>query len=85
MSWQLLPVEGVSDSDYERRAVLVGELAQQVQDYSPHEVWEYLTALPGVELQRLLMVSLAAIPLDRSLNDMYRWVVDLPIAQGVAV
>lgn len=80
LSSQRQVVRGYTDDDDESRAKLIGDLAQQVQDYDPHTVYEYLTALPAHELQRLLMFSLAAFPLDRSLYAAFHWVRKLPIA-----
>ncbi|WP_268950232.1 hypothetical protein [Mycolicibacterium pulveris] len=39
--------------------------------------------MPANELQRLMMVALAAIPVDRRVEDMFAWVCDLPVAKGV--
>jgi hypothetical protein len=84
LSYQRRPVTGFSDGDYEDRAKLVTDLAQQLQDYDPGTVYEYLTALPAAEVQRLLMVALAAIPLDVTLNELFRWVRQLPVAKASA-
>lgn len=77
-------VTGTSPHSYEARADLVADLAEQVQDADPAVVWDYLTALPAVELQRLLMVTLAGLPIDRTLADIFDWVYELPAAKVVA-
>ncbi|OYN76842.1 DUF7368 family protein [Mycolicibacterium sphagni] len=82
MSWQLVPVTGVDEEAYETRAAIVADLACQMQDVDPLLVWDYLTAVPASELQRLLMVALAGIPLDRRIDDIFSWVHQLPVAQG---
>lgn len=78
MSGQRLPISGVGDDDYRDRASLLCHLAAQVQDEDPHKVWDYLTVLPAVELQRLLQLALAAIPVDRTITEIFGWVYDLP-------
>ncbi|BBY78898.1 hypothetical protein MPUL_00560 [Mycolicibacterium pulveris] len=83
MSFQRVPITGETPTAYVSRAHLVADLAQQVQDEDPAVVWTYLTALPANELQRLMMVALAAIPVDRRVEDMFAWVCDLPVAKGV--
>ena len=83
MSERRVPITGTSEQNFLARANLVAELAAQVQDQDPHEVWEYLTCLPAVELQRLLQVALAAIPVDRNISDVYDWVLRLPAAREV--
>ena len=81
LSEQPIPVTGESEWDYERRAKLIADLAEQVQDQDPTRVWLYLTALPAGELQKLLMLSLAALNLDGTVEDMWKWVTDLPVAR----
>lgn len=80
LSWQRIPVVGVSDDDYLMRARFVAELALLVQDEDPHMVWDYLTALPAVEIQRLLMITLAGIPVDKRPGEIWGWVAKLPVA-----
>lgn len=82
MSGQLIPVTGMTDHDHERRAHLVADLAWQVQDEDPRHVWAYLTALPAAEVQRLLVFALAAIPVDRRVEDLFGWVANLPSARA---
>ena len=60
MSGLLVPVTGLGPDDHERRALLITDLAAQVQDEDPYIVWDYLTAVPAAEVQRLLMFALAA-------------------------
>lgn len=81
MSGQPLPITGDSDDDWEARAALVADMAWTLREESPQLVWERLTATKGGELQRLLMVALAAFPVDRTLADAMDWVTDLPAAR----
>jgi hypothetical protein len=81
LSGQRVPVTGHSDRDYETRAWTVLDLAQQVADRDPQLVWTYLTATPADELQRLLMIALAAVPVDRPIAEVFRWVYELPAAR----
>jgi hypothetical protein len=81
MSERRVPITGTADQDYLNRANLLAELAGQVQDDDPHQTWDYLTTLPAVELQRLLQLALAAIPVDRKPTELFGWVLDLPAAQ----
>lgn len=81
MSWQRVPATGDSARSYERRAELVADLAEQVQDCDPAVVWVYLTGLSAAEVQRLLVVALAAVPVDQTVPEMFAWITDLPIAQ----
>jgi hypothetical protein len=81
MSDRRVPITGTTERDYIARANLLAELAAQVQDEDPHRVWEYLTVLPAVELQRLLQLALAAIPVDRTMSEVFGWVLRLPAAQ----
>lgn len=82
-SEQHTPIIGHSASNYLSRGYLVADLAEQVQDRDINIVWEILTATPADELQRLLMLALAAVPVDRPLAEIYRWVTDLPAAKAV--
>lgn len=78
---QRIPITGTSNTDHANRADVLADLACQVQDQDPHIVWQYLTCLPAGELQRLLMFSLAALPIDKTLDDMWGWVKELPISK----
>ncbi|MGV0793055.1 DUF7368 family protein [Mycolicibacterium sp. XJ1819] len=80
LSGQHTPVTGHSPSAYLSRAYLVSDLAEQVQDRDPALVWEYLTALPAAELQRLLVVALAGLRIDVSIDELFGWVTELPAA-----
>jgi len=80
MSKQSVLPAGTTDHDFERRAAIVTDLACQMRDCDTGIVWDYLTATPAVELQRMLMVALAAIPVDQTLRQTFDWVCDLPIA-----
>lgn len=84
LSLQLLPPAGETPGAYLSRARLVADLAVQLQDADPNTVWQYLTALPGAELQRIAMLALAAIPVDRTLNEIWAWVTELPAAKETA-
>jgi len=81
MVGQRIPVAGVDECDDEDRARLLADLAWQVQDSDPAKVWTYLTCLSDGELQRLLMFALAALPVDRTVDEMWGWVKDLPISR----
>jgi hypothetical protein len=83
MSKQRIPVTGLNSDDFIERAVLVADLAGQLQDLDPTIVWDFLTALPAAELQRMMMVALAAVPVDQTLTDVFGWVCDLPTATAV--
>jgi hypothetical protein len=78
------PITGLSEAAFESRAHLVANLACQLQDEDPAITFEYLTALPADELQRMLMVALAGIPTDQTIRSIFRWVVDLPAAREAA-
>jgi hypothetical protein len=84
MSNQHVAITGVTPTDYLSRAHLVADLAFQVQDSDPAIVWDYLTALPGAELQRLTMIALAGIPVDKTVPQIFSWVSELPIARETA-
>ena len=82
MSKQLMPVAGGKPIDYYRRATLVTDLASQIQDSDPAIVWDYLTATPADEVQRLLVIALAAINIDQPIDRIFGWVYDLPVAKA---
>lgn len=82
LSWQHTPFVGETPHAYIGRAHLVTDLAEQVQDADPALVWEYVTALPSGEVQRLLMIAFAAVPVDRKVEDIFGWVCELPIAKA---
>lgn len=84
LSRQHAPIIGDTPAAYVSRAHLVTDLAAQVQDCDPATVWEYLTALPAAELQRLTMIALAAVPIDQSVPEIFSWVTELPIARETA-
>lgn len=81
LSDQRVVVTGLSDTDHEHRARTVLDLAEQVQDADPALVWTYLTALPKAELQRLMVIALAGLPVDQHEETTWRWVYRLPAAQ----
>lgn len=80
MSNMPVPVTGLQDQDFEDRVWLVSDLACQLQDQDPKLVWDFLTCLPAAELQRLLMVLLAALPVDKTAKELWGWVMSLPVA-----
>lgn len=87
MSKRRQPITSLTEAAFESRAYLVTELASELQDEDPYTTWDYLTALPAVEVQRLLMVALAGIETEgRTLTEIFGWVNELPVAriQGVA-
>ena len=81
MSQQRVAIQGCTPYDYSRRAALVCDLAAQLRDVDPSLVWDYLTCLPSGELQRLTMVALAGIDVDRPISDVFGWVEQLPVAK----
>lgn len=70
-----------SPMDYVGRAHIVANLAAGVQDEDPSVAWDYLSSLPANELRRLMMLALAAIPIDQTVAEMFAWVTDLPAAK----
>lgn len=84
MSGQHTPIAGHTPTDYLSRGYLVADLAQQVQDQDTRVVWDVLTALPAAEVQRLLMIALAAVPTDQPIAEMFAWVAKLPVAKETA-
>lgn len=84
MTGQRVPVSGESNADYLARAYLVADLAEQLQDRDPNVVWQYLTAVPAGELQRMMVVALAGIPVEGRVTDIWGWVLDLPVAREAA-
>ena len=82
MSKQTVPITGTTPIDYYRRASLVSDLAIQVQDGDPAIVWDYLTALSADELQRLAMIAFAGIDGDKTINEIWSWVLKLPVARA---
>lgn len=81
LSNQRTPVSGDTSESHVERVGLLADLAFQVQDADPKAVWTYLTCLSDAELQTLLMFALAALPIDKTVNDMWGWVSQLPAAQ----
>lgn len=81
VSGQRTPVTGFTATDYVSRAQLVASLAGQVQDEDPAVVFDYITALPVDELRRMLQIALAAVPVDKSVGEMFGWVCSLPAAK----
>lgn len=84
MSKQHVPPAGTSEWDYEKWAYIASNLAVQVQDEDPATVWDYLTSLSGIQLQRLAMVSIAGMDITRPVSEIYGWVTQLPIARRTA-
>ena len=80
MTKQAVMPNGTTDHDYERRAAIITDLACQMRDSDTAIVWEFLTAAPAIELQRMMMVALAAVPTDKTLRDTFGWVCALPVA-----
>ncbi len=81
MSQQHIPVEGLRPVHFVTRARVVADLAYQVQDADPAVVSKYLDALPADEVKRLMVIALAAINTDQTVEDMFGWVCDLPASQ----
>lgn len=84
MSKQLAPITGHTADDFAARAHLVANLAWQLRDEDPAITWDYLTALPAEELQRITMIALAGLRVDQTVDEMFSWVADLPAAKAVA-
>lgn len=78
------PLVGDSAAAYLSRAVLVGDLACRLKDEDPSQTWDYLTSLSGSELQKMTMIALAAVPVDKPISEIYGWVCALPVAEGAA-
>lgn len=76
MSGRKPPIEGTSPTAMVRRAQLVCELACELRDYDPRDVWDYLTCLPAVEIQRMLVIALAAVDVDKPLGELFAWVIN---------
>lgn len=85
LSRQRVPIRGVSNQDHDDRADVLTDLAFQVQDEDPRVVWDYLTCLDAAELQRLLMFSLAALDINKNVDELWGWVKRLPVARLEAV
>lgn len=81
MTREHVPITGYDDESYARRADLIGHLAWRMKDEDPAQIWTYLTALPAAEMQRLLMIALAAIPTDSPISDLFDWIYRLPVAR----
>lgn len=75
MSGMPEPVGGYSDDSIEDRARIVACLALEVQDADPRAVWKYLAVMPPVFVRELLMLALAAIPVEgQRVEDIWeRW------------
>jgi hypothetical protein len=85
MSGRRNPICGNSDDDYRARAALVCDLAEELQDRDPAALWDYLTVMPAAEIQRLLVIALAAVDIEgRTVDDIFGWVTRLPVAQVAA-
>lgn len=76
-----VPATGTGEVDFHRRAHIVAELAGMQRDYDPATVWDYATAVDACELQRLLMVALAAIDVEKTVDELWGWVAGLPAAR----
>jgi hypothetical protein len=53
------------------------ELAVMVRDEDPHLVWDTLCRLNRQPLQELLVVALAAIPVDKTSSEIFGWIEDM--------
>lgn len=81
-----LPLTPVGDGAeaMEARAQLAADLAWRLREEDPARVWDALTALSPAELQRVAVVALAMVDVDRSVPDSLAWVCDLPAARWTA-
>ncbi len=80
-----LPDPEVSEeraAELEATAELALHLAFLIRDEDPNLLWEFLSRLDRRRLQELAVITLAAVPVDAALSDLYSWVADLPAAQG---
>jgi len=84
MSKQHIPITGHTPTHYYGRAVMVANLAAQVRDEDPALVWDFLTALPGDELQRLMMIALAGLDTSKRVSEIWDWITELPAARTAA-
>ena len=84
MSKQRVPITGSTPTAYVSRAHLIGDLATQIRDVDPALVWTYVQHIPADELRRLLMLTLAAIPVDQTVEEMFAWVCELPAAKEIS-
>lgn len=81
LSEQPIPADGVGEDANRRRAGIVCQLAAQLRDQDPALVHHYIGVQSRDELERLLVVALAAIPTDRTLLEVFDWVTELPAAR----
>lgn len=81
LSQQPVPARGLSHDAHRRRAGIVCQLAAQLRDEDPALVHHYIGVQSRDELERLLVVALAAIPTDRTLLEVFEWVTELPAAR----
>lgn len=82
MSEQHAPITGHTDQAMISKAQLVAKLAMRIQDEDPHQVWRYLTAMPGELVQEMLMIALAGLDIEgRTVGEIWDWVRQLPDAR----
>lgn len=84
MSRQHIPITGDTAADFLARAYLLGDLAQQVQDRDITVVWTVLEHMPKEELQRMLQLALAALPIEQTVEELFAWVCELPVAKAAS-
>lgn len=76
------PANGTTPDDYQRRATIVTHLAALLRDQDPAHIHAWLHTQPRHELVRLMVVALAAIPIQQRLTDIYQWIYQLPAARS---
>lgn len=80
-----LPDSRVTDeraAELEDTAHLVTHLAFLLRDEDPNLTWGALCRLSRRQLQEFAVVALAAIPVEETEEDLYRWVTALPAARA---
>ncbi|QFG11111.1 hypothetical protein PBI_QUEENHAZEL_39 [Mycobacterium phage QueenHazel] len=79
MSRRAVAPSGLAPNDHVRRARMVMTMAWMLRDEDPAELWDWLTAIGADELQRLLVIALAAIDVEKSATELWEWVCALPL------
>lgn len=75
---------GEQPEDYRTRAATVCYLAAQLRDRDPALTYSWLCATERDELIRLMIVALAAVPVDKPASQIFGWVTALPAARQEA-
>jgi len=78
-----IPAYDLSDrhaKQLEHTADIALGLACRLRDEHPQLTWDALNNLDHVDLMKLAVILLAAIPIDRTKSELFAWVYDLPAA-----